>query len=758
MADVLHGSLERIVYVNEQTGWTVLRLRVRGRREPVTVVGNLLGTQPGEGLRLTGRWIVDTKYGEQFRAEAFTTLRPATAAGIEKYLGSGLVRGVGPKMAARLVRHFGLQTLAVIEEHPEQLVEVPGFGPVRAERVRSAWAEQKAIAEVMIFLQGHGLSPALAVRIYRRYRARSVETVRENPFRLAEEIHGIGFRTADRIAARLGTAAASPERLRAGIRYTLNRCADDGDMFAERGELVRRAVGILSIPRSVGRSTGPEGDGTGALGPGDPAPAAVTPEALSAEVDGLIGDGALVREVVPVAGPGGITRELLALPALDAAERGVVSALLRLQRTPAPPLEVDAERAIAWYQGWRGITLAQFQRQAILSALHEKVLVVTGGPGTGKTTLVRGIVEIHARKGRRVLLCAPTGRAAQRLAESTGREARTIHRLLEFDPGSMRFRRDGENPLEADLVIADECSMIDTVLANNLLKAVPAAAQLLLVGDADQLPSVGPGNVLADLIASASLPVVRLTEIFRQAEASRIVVNAHRIHRGEYPVLGGGLDDFFWIKKEHPEDILAMVKRLVAEDIPRRFGFDPVREVQVLTPMRRGALGAVNLNVQLQALLNPHGAAIRHGAHDFRIGDKVMQIENDYDLDVYNGDIGCIEELDKEEGTLRVRFGDRSVGYDARDLGGLVLAYATSIHKAQGSEYPAVVIPLHSQHYLLLQRRLLYTAVTRGKRLVVLVGSARAMGIALHDRNAKPRNTRLAERLAAVTRGAPHPL
>ncbi len=709
--EALQGSLDHIVFANEGTGWTVARLRVRGRREPVTVVGHLAGAQPGEELRITGHWTVDPKYGEQFRAEGFTQLLPSTAAGIEKYLGSGLVRGLGPKMAARLVARFGLETLDVVERAPERLQEVEGIGPVRGARIQAAWAEQKSIRDVMIFLQGHGISPAFAIRIYRRYGPLAVATVRGNPFRLAEEVTGIGFRTADRIAANLGMDPAAPARIRAALVYSLNRLADEGHVWAAREALVAAAAEVLGGEMPV-----------------------------AAELDGLVAEGRLAVDGARVA-----------LPALDAAERGVVSGLLRLMRTPARPLSVDLEAALAWYQQLGGIELAPLQRQAIGASLDAKVLIVTGGPGTGKTTLVRGIVEIHRRKGRRIELCAPTGRAAQRLGESAGQPARTIHRLLGFDPGRGAFQHDEQNPLDADLVIADESSMIDTVLMNSLLKAVPSAAQLILVGDADQLPSVGPGNVLGDLIASGAVRVIRLTEIFRQAGESRIVVNAHRIDAGEFPLLEGGRDDFFWVRREEPEAILAMVKRLVASDIPRRFHLDPVADVQVLTPMRRGLLGADSLNQELQGLLNPGGA---RGPRGLRVGDKVMQVENDYGRDVFNGDLGRIAALDEDEGSLAVRFGEREVGYDLRDLDELALAYACSVHKAQGSEYPAVVIPLHTQHYMLLQRRLLYTAVTRGRRLVVLVGSRRALAIALRNRTAAPRGTALAERLRVAAAGA----
>lgn len=712
----------------------MVRLQVAGRRETVTAVGSLPGVQPGERLRLTGRWTEDPKYGPQFQAEGFTSLQPATATGIERYLGSGMVRGVGPRLAQRLVARFGLETLDVIDQAPERLHEVEGIGPVRASRIREAWAEQRAVRDIMVFLQGHGISPGLAARIFRRYGPAAVRIVREEPFRLADDVSGIGFRTADRLAARLGVPPDSPGRIQAGIVFAAHRSAEEGHVHTPRPLLVQAAAALLA--EASARTADP------AAAAPDPGP--VAPEAVERELEALLRGGRLV--------PTGSAEEpCLALPALDAAERGVAAALPRLRRAGAAPLAVDLPRALAWYEERSGLRLAPQQAAAVASTLREPVLVVTGGPGTGKTTLLRCVVDIFLAKGMRVLLCAPTGRAAQRLAEAAGREARTIHRLLEWDPREGRFQRDAARPLLADLVVADEASMIDVVLMNSLCRAVPDGARLLLVGDADQLPSVGPGNVLSDVLSSGAVPAVRLQTVFRQAEESRIVRAAHRIRAGAFPVTDGGRDDFFFIRRDDPEEILALCLRLVARDIPRAFHLDPRQDVQVLTPMRRGLLGASNLNRELQGLLNPEGAAV--GGRGLRAGDRVMQVENDYERDVFNGDLGHVLGGDEDEGTVAVAFGPRTVAYDARDMDALQLAYACSVHKAQGSEYPAVVIPLHTQHFLLLERRLLYTAVTRGRTAVVLVGSPRALAIALSDRRAAPRRTQLAARLRATVAG-----
>ncbi len=720
-ATTLEGILERVTYVNEENAWSVVRLAVPGKRDLVTVVGNLLGIQPGENLRLRGQWNVDRKYGEQFKADGYVTVQPATLVGIEKYLGSGMVRGLGKVMAKRIVAHFGLATLEVIEQGPERLREVDGIGPVRSERVAKAWVEQKQIKDVMIFLQSHGVSSTFAIKIYKHYQDRSIAVVKENPYRLAIDIFGIGFKTADKIAGQLGISPSSPERAEAGVLHVLGELSNEGHVFYPRRKLIEAAAALLDIDAGI----------------------------IEAAVGALAEAGQVV--VTPILGDTGQAQEdqAIYLASLHRAESGAAELGRALLRSPSRAITIDIEKAISWFEERQKISLAPEQREAIRSAVTSKVLVITGGPGTGKTTLVNGIIQILEKKGRRILLGAPTGRAAKRMTETTGREAKTLHRLLEFDPKTMSFLRDRGRPLEADLIIVDEASMIDTVLAYNLMKAVPTPCQLVLVGDVDQLPSVGPGSVLQDVIRSGAVDVVRLQHIFRQAEASLIVVNAHRVNHGEMPGLPppGADADFFFIEKKEPEEVLETVKLIVKERIPEKFGFDPVNDVQVLTPMHRGLLGAASLNAELQALLNPQGASVVHGSRLFRVGDKVMQIRNNYDLEVFNGDIGRIEAIDEVERTVAVLFDGRVVTFERADLDELVLAYACSIHKAQGSEYPCVVLPVHTQHYVMLQRNLLYTGMTRARKLVVLVGTKRALAIAVKNDKTESRFTQLAAQL-----------
>lgn len=726
----LEGSLERVVFTNPDNGWSVVRLTVPGRAEPVTAVGALAGAQPGERLRLTGTWEKDPKYGPQFRIDTFETVAPSTVEGIERYLASGLIEGIGPVMAKRLVEAFGAETLDVIEREPERLRRIPGIGKKRSASISQAFVEQREIREVMVFLQSHGVPTHLAIKIHKRYEEAALRIVRTDPYRLAREVVGIGFLTADSIAGRMGISPGSPERVQAGVLHVLGEAAGEGHLFLPEEELVERTARLLA---------GTTGD------------AAVSEAAVREAVAHLDRAAEVVLE------PRSEGRAVF-LSSLHAAEADLARRLAELLAHPVSPIEIDVERALDWFEGREGVELAGQQRESIRRAVEAKVLVVTGGPGTGKTTLVRGVVEILRRKGRKIRLAAPTGRAAKRLEEATGRRASTIHRLLEFDPATGGFTRHRGRTLEADLAIVDEASMIDTALAGHLVAALPDRAQLVLVGDVDQLPPVGPGNVLADLIGSGAVEVVRLTEIFRQARESRIVANAHRVNRGEMPLWEArpeGGEDFFFFERREPEDVLRTVTALVTRRIPEGFGLDPFEDVQVLTPMNRGLLGVERLNEALREILNPTGTEVARGATRFRVGDKVMQVRNNYELEVFNGDVGRILEIDAEEEVVRCRFDEREVEHPFVALDQLALAYACSIHKSQGSEYPAVVVPLHTQHYVMLERNLLYTALTRARRLAVLVGQPRALGVAVKNRRTRLRYTLLAERLRREVAAGP---
>ncbi|MGD2115300.1 MAG: ATP-dependent RecD-like DNA helicase [Acidobacteriota bacterium] len=738
-ADSLEGTLERIVFSNEENGWSVVRLHVPGASGIATAVGNLLEVQPGERVRLTGEWVEDPKYGRQFRFESYETVQPSTLEGIERYLASGLIAGIGPVMAKRLVEAFGEETLEVIEHEPERLRRVPGIGKKRSESISEAFVAQRELKQVMLFLQSHEVPTHLAIKIYKRYGDSALSVLRTDPYRLAREVVGIGFATADSIAGRLGLAPEAPERVRAGAVHVLGEASGAGHVHLPEDELVDRTVSLLATQE-------------------------VDRDAVRRAVLHLARTGEVVAEDLEPDAEGGAGRAV-SLTGLHAAEASLARRLADLVRRPAKPIRIDVERALSWFERRERLELAGQQREAIRRAVEAKVLVVTGGPGTGKTTLVRGIVEILKRKGRRIRLAAPTGRAAKRLEQATGMAGSTIHRMLEFEPASGTFSRRPERPLDEDLVIVDEASMIDTVLGAHLVGALKPAAQLVLVGDVDQLPSVGPGNVLSDLIASGAVEVVRLTEIFRQARESRIIANAHRVNQGEMPVWtneaargDGTAEDFFFIERRDPEGVLRVITRLVTERIPESFGFDPVEDVQVLTPMNRGLLGVENVNATLRALLNPSGKEVTRGGTSYRVGDKVMQIRNNYELEVFNGDVGRVLSIDEEEETVRCRFDDREVEHLFSSLDELSLAYACSIHKSQGSEYPAVVVPLHTQHYVMLERNLLYTALTRAEKLVVLVGDPKALALAVRNRRTRLRHTRLAERLRrAVDEAPPEP-
>ncbi|MBO4207211.1 SF1B family DNA helicase RecD2 [Micromonospora echinofusca] len=726
---MLEAVLERITYANEETGYTIARVATRrGGDDLLTVVGALLGVQPGESLRLVGRWGSHPKYGRQFEVHSYTTVLPATVQGIERYLGSGLIKGVGPKTAARIVETFGVDTLRIIEEEPGRLTEVHGLGRKRSAAIGAAWEEQKAIKEVMVFLQGVGVSTSLAVRIYKKYGDSSISVVRNEPYRLAADVWGIGFKTADTIAQAVGIPHDSPQRVRAGIQYTLSEAADAGHCYLPEPNLVADAATILGVPADLVR------------------------ECLT----GLAAEEGVVREQVPNPTSEGGTIPAVYLVPFHRAEQSLAGGLLRLSRTSADRLpafaDVDWTRALAWLRTRTGADLADEQEQAVRLALTEKVAVLTGGPGCGKSFTVKSIIELAAAKKAKIVLAAPTGRAAKRMTELTGHPAATVHRLLQLRPGGDPTH-DRDNPIDADLIVVDESSMLDLILANKLIRAVPNGAHLLLVGDVDQLPSVGAGEVLRDILAADAIPRVRLTRIFRQAQQSGVVVNAHRINDGLPPALGE-YPDFFLFPSDEPEATAEQVVEIVARRIPRRFGLQP-RDIQVLTPMHRGPAGSANLNVTLQQALAPHREGMperRHGARVFRVGDKVIQIRNNYDkgtAGVFNGTVGVVTALDPDEQRLTVRTDeDEEVGYDFDELDELQHAYAITVHRSQGSEYPAVVIPVTMGSYTMLQRNLLYTAVTRARKLVVLAGSRKAIAIAVRTAGTGRRHTALTHRLS----------
>ncbi|MDO9714136.1 SF1B family DNA helicase RecD2 [Paracraurococcus lichenis] len=708
--EALAGLVERVTFHSAETGFCVLRVKVRGQREPVTVVGHAALISAGEFVSGSGTWVNDRTHGLQFKAAFLKATAPTTLEGIEKYLGSGMIRGIGPVYAKKLVAAFGGAVFDLIEQEPARLREVTGIGPKRAARIVGGWAEQKVIREIMLFLHSNGVGTSRAVRIYKTYGPKAVEVVSENPYRLARDIRGIGFRTADQIAAKLGIEPTAMIRVQAGISFALAEAMEEGHCGLPETELVALAQGLLEVPE------------------------ALVGKALALE----LAAGEVVADMLE-------GQRCVFLTGLYRAEREIAERLHRLASGAPPWPAIETEKAIPWVEAKTGLTLAESQRDAMRLALGAKALVITGGPGVGKTTLVNSILKVVAAKGPEIALCAPTGRAAKRLAESTGREATTIHRLLEADPREGGFKRNDTHPLECDLLVVDETSMVDVPLMRALLKALPESAALLLVGDVDQLPSVGPGQVLADVIASGAVPVVRLTEVFRQAAGSRIVTNAHLINRGKLPDLSAQEgSDFYWVEAPDPETGMERLLAVVRERIPRRFGLDPIRDVQVLCPMNRGGLGARSLNIELQQALNPPGELrVERFGWIFCPGDKVMQVANDHPREVYNGDLGIVRRIDLEEGELVVDFDGREIGYGFDELDELVLAYATTVHKSQGSEYPAVVIPVTTQHYPMLQRNLIYTAVTRGKRLVVMVGQRKALSIAVRGQQTRRRWSKL---------------
>jgi exodeoxyribonuclease V alpha subunit len=718
--EALAGLVERVTYYNAESGFCVLRVKARGQRDLITVVGHAATISAGEWVQLSGSWINDRTHGLQFKAAFLKVSPPTTLEGIEKYLGSGMIRGIGPAYAQKLVQAFGAAVFDLIEAEPHRLREVTGIGPKRAARIIAGWAEQKVIREIMLFLHAHGVGTSRAVRIYKTYGANAVQVITDNPYRLARDIRGIGFRTADLVARKLGIEPTAMIRVRAGISFALAEATGEGHCGLPVAELTALAGTLLEVE----------------------------PELVRIALDLELEAGEVVADTLG-------SEACIFLAGLYRAEQAIAERLRTLTAGRPPWPEIDTGKAIPWVEGRTGLVLAASQREALRLALGSKALVITGGPGVGKTTLVNSILQVLCAKGVEVTLCAPTGRAAKRLSESTRLGARTIHRLLEADPKTGGFKRGEESPLACQLLVVDETSMVDVPLMRALLRALPDEAALLLVGDVDQLPSVGPGQVLADIIGSGAVPVVRLTEVFRQAAESQVIVNAHRINAGQMPELKAVEgSDFFFVEAADPEEGVCKLLAVVGSRIPARFGLDPVRDIQVLCPMNRGGLGARSLNIALQQALNPPGEVrVERFGWSYGVGDKVMQVTNDYTRDVYNGDLGMVSAIDPEEAELVVDFEGREVVYGFGELDELVLAYATTIHKSQGSEYPAVVIPLTTQHYTMLARNLLYTGVTRGKRLVVLVGQRRALAIAVRNGSARRRWSKLGEWLAGAGLG-----
>lgn len=705
----LRCVVERITYQNPENGYSVMRVKVKGYDELVTLVGNLLEVPAGSVLLCEGDWKVDKRYGSQFVAQTWEEVMPATLYGIEKYLGSGLVKGIGPKFAQLIVSRFGLDTIEIIETDIKRLYEVPGIGQKRVEKIAESWEKQKDIKNVMLFLQGYGVSTAYAAKIYRQYGKESIDTVKTNPYKLADDIWGIGFKTADTIASKMGYEKNDLRRLKSGVTCTLSRMAEEGNVYAEEEQLVKSAIELLDADETPVRQAISE---------------MLQSEDLIADAEAIYMPPFYYAEV-------GTANRLNKL--LDCVEGSLFNVI--------PDISVISKQT--------GIEYDEVQAEAIREAVSSKVMVLTGGPGTGKTTTTQGIIAALKAMGLRILLAAPTGRAAKRMCEATGMEAKTIHRLLEYNPKD-GYKRNDDNPLEGDALIVDECSMIDLLLMNNLMKAIPAGMRLVLVGDIDQLPSVGAGNVLRDIIDSKRIPVIRLTRIFRQAQESRIVMSAHAINKGVFPDTSNGKHtDFFFIQQDDPEQAVDTIVKLVKERLPNAYK-RPTSDIQVLTPMQRGVVGAANLNMALQTVLNPGQVSLNRSGYSFRQGDRVMQLRNNYDKEVFNGDLGYIERVDMEDRTLFVCFDGRTVEYDVSELDELTLAYATTIHKSQGSEYPIVVMPVLMTHYVMLQRNLIYTGITRAKKICVLVGTKKALSFAIRNLSVLKRNTKLKERLNAL--------
>jgi exodeoxyribonuclease V alpha subunit len=723
----LQGVVERITYHSEESGYTIARLKAPRVSELVTIVGNFANIQAGQTLQMQGSWTEHPKYGAQFQVNEYRETKPATITGIEKYLGSGLIKGVGPVTAKRIVAHFQFETLDIIEQQIDRLSEVPGIAKKRVKLIQAAWQSQKSIKDVMLFLQGHGVSPTYAVKIYKQYGEESIATVTANPYRLATDVYGIGFVTADAIARHIGIQPTSEFRYRAGILHVLGEAAEDGHCFLPQAELIDRVVKRLALPDHR-----------------------IEPE----DILSLTTDMALDEELVMQGGNGELQGQFLCYaPPFFHAEQGLTRRVRQLLNSPA---QVDVPRVEQWidrFMTQTGLQLSEQQRQAVVMAAFHRVLILTGGPGVGKSFTCRTIVALWKAMGKTIALASPTGRAAQRLSEMTGQEAKTIHRLLEFDPKNMKFKRDPDSPIAAEAIVVDEASMLDLFLANSLFKAIAPNTHLLLVGDTDQLPSVGPGAILQDLIQSEQIPVIRLTQVFRQAQESAIITNAHRINQGLLPQLEritkAPQSDCLWFKAEDPDQGVQGIRDIVMHLIPQ-LGFDLAKDVQVLCPMTRGTVGTRALNQVLQQLINPPSsrkAEIAQGGMTLRIGDRIMQQKNDYNREVFNGDLGVITAIDREEQEVSAVFGEREVTYDYADLNEITLAFATTIHKAQGSEYPVVILPVFMQHYMMLSRNLIYTGLTRARKLVVLVGEEKAIALAVKQVKDQHRYTLVAHRL-----------
>lgn len=718
--DQICGYIERITFQNSENGYTIAQLKMPSRSDLVCIVGSMPAIKPGETVRCVGQWKQHLIHGRQFCVNECKVEAPADIMGIKKYLGSGLIKGIGPVYAARIVQKFGIDTLNIIDQHPDRLLEIEGLGEKRLDKISSCWSEQKSIREVMIFLQSHGVSPTYAQKIYKSYGDKSITKVKENPYHLAKDIFGIGFLTADTIAQKVGIAHDSSQRVDAGIEFVLYELSNEGHVCYPSLDFLDAAEKILEVPRDF----------------------------IDSRIAHLAKEERII--VFDLIVDGTTKSHVWARPFFNA-EIGISRELMRIKKGACKLRQVDVPRALQWVQEALKITLAKNQQDAVACALSEKVQIITGGPGTGKSTITKAILAITSKLTDRIVLAAPTGRAAKRMTEITGKKASTIHSLLEFDFKAGKFKRNRESPIECDLIIVDESSMIDTYLMNSLLKAIPTDARLILVGDINQLPSVGPGNVLKDIINARCVSVTMLTEIFRQAAGSRIITNAHRINQGSFPDIQNHSDsDFFFMPVQEPEDVLSNIVALVSQRLPKKYGLNPFSDIQVLAPMRRGAIGIENLNTVLQEALNPSDNKLLYAGRSFSVGDKVMQLRNDYNKLVFNGDIGRITKINNVDQQVVVQMDDREVTYEFADLDELVLAYAVSIHKYQGSECPCIVMPVHTSHFKLLTRNLLYTGVTRGKKLVVLVGTTKALAIAVNNDDVKKRHTGLQQALMGI--------